>query len=154
MHQVNRKNHLKRELASPLVIPLLAVESGISVFEETSEAPVSFQSKAQFFIDRKLYQRALMILELMDDLGERDVSMRLTLASLQILYGQLDRARQILESLKNEGRESLESFLCYAEMERHRVGTEHAIAYLKSTPFGEEPKILERIRVLQVAEIK
>ena len=154
MHQVDRKSHLKREFASPLVIPLLAVGPGISVFQETSEAPVSFQSKAQFFMDRKLYQRALTILELMYDLGERDVSTRLTLASLQILHGHLDRAGHILESIKNEGAESVESFLCYAEMERHRCGSKHAIGYLQSTSCAEHPKILERIRDLQALESK
>ena len=101
-----------------LVIPLLSGAEDLSVFDEVGGEPVSLRRKAQFFIDQKLYGRARQILELLSDLGSRDDALALTLASLQILDGNLQLARDTLDWIAAPELYRQELTRCLKEIER------------------------------------
>ena len=101
-----------------LVIPLLSGAEDLSVFDEVGGEPVSLRRKAQFFIDQKLYGRARQILELLSDLGSRDDALALTLASLQILDGNLQLARDTLGWIAAPELYRQELTRCLKEIER------------------------------------
>ncbi len=146
--------HVSQNLPNPLVIPLLELEEGLSIFQEVGSKPVSLRSKVQFFMDQKLYGRARHMLELLEDLGGHDGSLRLTLASLQILEGSLERAQATLDSIEQESVCHSHMLLCRAEIERHRWGNQAAIVYLKAHTSEAHPHLMARIDELQVADIQ
>ena len=143
-----------RRVEKPLVFPLVAEEEGACVFEEAGDAPVSLRRKAQFFINHQLYARAMAILKLLEDLGARDVPLQLSLVGLEMAQGMLEQAEHRLQNLEVDSVYGQQELLCWAELERHRWGTEKAIAYLRRSDAAQEPLILERIRDLQVSIIR
>ena len=136
----------------PLVIPLLAGEQDLSVFQEVSSQPVSLRRKAQFFLDQKLYGRARQIINLLVELGGRDGGLKLTLASLQILEGNLDQAKETLDRMVVIPRELSARVLCYAEIERHRHGPKAAIRYLERHDNAGSTPFLQRVKELQAID--
>ena len=152
MSKNNRQTLSSSPLPNPLVIQLERAHENLSVFDESGDKPTSLRRKAQFFMDQKLYGRACQILELLQDLGGRDGPLLSTLASLQILDGSLEKAQLTLGNLAQEAACGPQIFLCHAEIERHRKGTQEAIAYLENGGFKDNPNVLARINALQVAD--
>ena len=66
----------------------------------------------------------------------------------------LEQAEHRLQNLEADSVYGQQELLCWAELERHRWGTEKAIAYLRRSDAAQEPLILERIRDLQVSIIR
>ena len=146
-------NQQTNQTLSPLVIPLLSAQEDKSVFDEVGTHPVSLRRKAQFFLDQKLYGRARQMIQLLEDLGERDSPLQLTLASLMILEGHFDAARRMMAQIQERERYATEIALCHSEIERYQQGPQRALAYLLSHQSPDSDALLKRIEELQGIDI-
>ena len=134
---------------SPVVIPLSLGPSGTRVFDGVAGEPNGFILKAHFFIQTGCFVRARLMLELVQELGEADEAVLVTLASLQIREGLITKAAQNLEPIRKGHPAYPQSLICKAELERSLGGLERAMNFCNQHPDADLPEVKAHLDFLQ-----
>ena len=118
MKNQSQESALNLKCNESLVIPLDLEDGGIKVFEELAGELVGLKRKAQFFIERRCFTRARLMLELAKEVGKADSALLVTLASLQIFEGDFAAARRNLAHIDRGDVLHPKALLCWAEIKR------------------------------------
>lgn len=124
------------------------------MFEESSREPSGLVLKAHFFIETGCFVRARLMLELVEQLGEADEAVRVTLASLQLREGLTQKAGKTLTGIDKNHTAYPQSLVCRAELERYLGGLERAITFLREHEDAALPELKAHLDYLQGTVIK
>ena len=89
------------------------------------------------------------MLELVQELGEADEAVLVTLASLQIREGLITKAAQNLEPIRKGHSVYPQSLVCKAELERSLGGLERAMNFCNQHPDADLPEVKDHLCFLQ-----
>ena len=146
---------LNREHDPELVLIPLGLEPlGIGVFEEIPGEPIGLVVKAHFFMEAGCWARARLMLELVKELGSADEAVLVTLASLQVREGLIQKAADNLKLIPRQHVAYPNSLICRVELERYSGGLRHAIDFLSQHRHAALPELEKHLRYLQGAVIK
>jgi hypothetical protein len=137
-----------------LVIPLGLEFPGAGVFEEDSCKPNGLVLKAHFFIETGCFVRARLMLELVEELGQADEAVLVTLASLQLREGLTQKASTALGAIDKSHAVYPQSLVCRAELERCLGGVARAMTFLRQHEDAALPELMAHLEYLQAPVTK